>query len=108
MLWMLSIKPVIQTVMNDKNTHNGPFTKGNKAAVGRKAKTPVNAEAKKLLMSNSLPILQKAIDMALIEGDATMVKLLVDKILPTATLIQQELTEKLLLLEEAQNDDTAE
>ena len=83
--------------------NNGGFKVGNKAAVGRKGKTPLNAEAKKQLMTSAPEIMKKAIALAL-EGDTSMITLLVNKIMPTQTLVQQDLNEKLESLLEAKHE----
>ena len=69
--------------------------------------TGVDKTARALLKENSEKITKKIIELAL-EGDATLLKALFDRLIPTQSLAQLLLTEQMIRLEEAQNDDTAE
>ena len=69
--------------------------------------TGVDKTVRALLKENSAKITKKIIELAL-EGDATLLKALFDRLIPTQSLAQLLLTEQMIRLEEAQNDDTAE
>jgi hypothetical protein len=84
---------------------DGKFTKGNSG--GGRLGTGIDKTARALLKENSEKITKKIIELAL-EGDATLLKALFDRLIPTQSLAQLLLTEQMIRLEEAQNDDTAE
>ena len=69
--------------------------------------TGVDKTARALLKENSEKITKKIIELAL-EGDATLLKALFDRLIPTQSLVQLLLTEQMIRLEGAQDDDTAE
>ena len=69
--------------------------------------TGVDKTVRALLKENSAKITKKIIELAL-EGDATLLKALFDRLIPTQSLVQLLLTEQMIRLEGAQDDDTAE
>ena len=84
---------------------DGKFTKGNSG--GGRLGTGVDKTVRALLKENSEKITKKIIELAL-EGDATLLKALFDRLIPTQSHAQLLLTEQMIRLEGAQDDDTAE
>lgn len=80
---------------------DGRFAKGNTG--GGRLGTATDKTAKKLLTANSEAITLKVIELAL-DGDTSMLKLCIDKLLPNTSLAQEFITEQVLALTEAQND----
>lgn len=76
---------------------NGRFLKGN--AGGGRFRSAINKDAFSILEVNAVGLANKAVELAL-EGDTAMIKLCIDKLMPTATIVQTQIIEQLNQLED--------